>query len=137
MVESKRKTFLTQSILWLTLGIFALISLIPLVLAISITFSSGESVMQNGYQFIPNEWSIEAYTVLFKNFVGIWKAYGVSLFITFFGLISSLIVSVLIAYPLSVTDFRYRGIISFVVFFTMMFSGGTISYYIYTVKYLH
>lgn len=137
MVESKRKTFITQSILWLTLGIFALISLIPLVLAISITFSSGESVMQNGYQFIPNEWSIEAYTVLFKNFEGIWKAYGVSLFITFFGLISSLIVTVLIAYPLSVADFRYRGIISFVVFFTMMFSGGTISYYIFTVKYLH
>ncbi|MBR2968874.1 MAG: carbohydrate ABC transporter permease [Clostridia bacterium] len=137
MVESKSKTFTTQLILWVALGIFALISLIPLVLAISITFSSGESVMQNGYQFIPKEWSVEAYTVLFKNFDGIWRAYGVSLFVTFFGLVSSLIVTVLIAYPLSVADFRYRGIVSFVVFFTMMFSGGTISYYIFTVKYLH
>lgn len=137
MVESKSKTFTTQLILWVALGIFALISLIPLVLAISITFSSGESVMQNGYQFIPKEWSVEAYTVLFKNFDGIWRSYGVSLFVTFFGLVSSLIVTVLIAYPLSVADFRYRGIVSFVVFFTMMFSGGTISYYIFTVKYLH
>ncbi|MBQ9709070.1 MAG: carbohydrate ABC transporter permease [Clostridia bacterium] len=137
MVESKSKTFTTQLILWVSLGIFALISLIPLALAISITFSSGESVMQNGYQFIPKEWSVEAYTVLFKNFDGIWRAYGVSLFVTFFGLVSSLIVTVLIAYPLSVADFRYRGIVSFVVFFTMMFSGGTISYYIFTVKYLH
>ena len=137
MVESKSKTFTTQLILWVSLGIFALISLIPLVLAISITFSSGESVMQNGYQFIPKEWSVEAYTVLFKNFDGIWRSYGVSLFVTFFGLVSSLIVTVLIAYPLSVADFRYRGIVSFVVFFTMMFSGGTISYYIFTVKYLH
>lgn len=137
MVESKSKTFTTQLILWVVLGIFALISLIPLALAISITFSSGESVMQNGYQFIPKEWSVEAYTVLFKNFDGIWRAYGVSLFVTFFGLVSSLIVTVLIAYPLSVADFRYRGIVSFVVFFTMMFSGGTISYYIFTVKYLH
>ena len=137
MVESKSKTFTTQLILWVVLGIFALISLIPLILAISITFSSGASVMQHGYQFIPKEWSVEAYSVLFKNFDGIWRAYGVSLFVTFFGLVSSLVVTVLIAYPLSVADFRYRGVVSFVVFFTMMFSGGTISYYIFTVKYLN
>ncbi len=137
MVESKSKAFATQFVLWVLLGIFALISLIPLILAMSITFSSGEAVMQNGYQFIPQEWSVEAYTVLFKNFDGIWRAYGVSLFVTLFGLISSLAVTVLIAYPLSVADFRYRGFVSFFVFFTMMFSGGTISYYIFTVKYLN
>ena len=92
--------------------------------------------MRDGYKFIPTEWSLDAYKVLFENFTGIWRAYGTSLFVTFFGLLSSLAVTVLIAYPLSVADFRYRSFVSFFVFFTMMFSGGTISYYIFTVKYL-
>ena len=93
--------------------------------------------MRNGYKLIPEKWSVAAYEVLFDNFTGIWKAYGTSIFVTFFGLASSLFVTVLIAYPLSVSDFRYRGAVSFFVFFTMMFSGGTISYYIFTVKYLN
>lgn len=131
------KTVSSRSVIYIVLGVFVVCCIIPLILAISITFSSGSSIMRDGYKFIPSEWSIDAYKVLFNNFDGIWRAYGVSLFVTVFGLISSLSVTVLIAYPLSIDNFKYRNIVSFFVFFTMLFSGGTISYYIFTVKYLN
>lgn len=137
MLKIKKRLAVAQLALYTVLFIFAVFCIIPLVLAISITLSDGSVIMRNGYKLIPEKWSIAAYTVLFDNFTGIWKAYGTSIFVTFFGLASSLFVTVMIAYPLSVSDFRYRGAVSFFVFFTMMFSGGTISYYIFTVKYLN
>ncbi len=136
MLKVKKRPTAAQLALYIVLSIFATFCIIPLILAISITFSEGASIMRNGYKIIPEKWSIEAYRVLFANFTGIWRSYGISLFVTVFGLASSLIVTILIAYPLSVIDFRFRGFVSFFVFFTMMFSGGTISYYIFTVKYL-
>lgn len=136
MLKMKKGQAVSQVALYTVLFLFALFCVIPLLLAISITFSDGDSIMRNGYKLIPEKWSIDAYRVLFSNFTGIWRAYGVSLFVTFFGLASSLLVTILVAYPLSVIDFRFRGFVSFFVFFTMMFSGGTISYYIFTVKYL-
>jgi len=114
---------------------YAVVCLLPLLLALSVSFSSGESVM-SGYKFIPEKWSAEAYKLLFESFGGIWKAYAVSVFVTVAGVLLSLSVTVLIAYPLSVQGFRYGAVVSFLVFFTMMFSGGMISYYILTVKYL-
>ena len=136
MLKMKKGQAVSQVALYTVLFLFALFCVIPLLLAIAITFSDGDSIMRNGYKLIPEKWSIDAYRVLFSNFTGIWRAYGVSLFVTFFGLASSLLVTILVAYPLSVIDFRFRGFVSFFVFFTMMFSGGTISYYIFTVKYL-
>ena len=136
MVTSKKHTYAVQISLFAILGLFAAVCIIPLLLAVIFTFTDGQAIMQDGYRFIPSKWSLEAYRVMFENFDGIWKAYGVSIFVTVMGLLLSLSTTVMIAYPLSTPGFRYRGIVSFLVFFTMMFSGGTISYYIFTVKYL-
>ncbi len=42
----------------------------------------------------------------------------------------SLLVTSLLAYPLSVSTLRYRNILAFFVFFTMIFSGGMVPWYI-------
>lgn len=136
MVSSKKQTVITQAALFVVLGIFAAICVVPLLLAVSITFTDGKAIMREGYRFIPSEFSLDAYKVMFANFDGLWRAYGISILITAGGLLLSLSTTILVAYPLSTPGFRYRGIVSFFVFFTMMFSGGTISYYIFTVKYL-
>ena len=42
-----------------------------------------------------------------------------------------------LAYPLSRDDFKYRNILAFLVFFTLLFNGGLVPTYILMVKYLH
>ena len=125
----------TRILLNAVLAIAVLLCVLPFVLSISISFSSGESII-NGYHLIPQEFTLDAYRVLFEVPEKILRAYGVSFFVVIVGLVLNLTVTILVSYPLSIMDFRYRKFVSFFVFFTMMFSGGMISYYIMTVKYL-
>ena len=52
---------------------------------------------------------------------------------SFLGTFLSCIVMGLVAYPLSRSNFAYKGVITFIVFFTMLFGGGMIpTYIVYT-----
>ena len=44
----------------------------------------------------------------------------------------STLVVALYAYPLSRKDFKYRKLFTFIAFFTMLFSGGTVAGYMVT-----
>ena len=41
--------------------IWALACVLPLLLVVIVSFSSEQSIFQNGYSFIPSEWSLAAY----------------------------------------------------------------------------
>ena len=63
-------------------------------------------------------------------------AYGVTIFVTVVGTALSMLVSSACAYSLSVKSFYYRNIITFFIYFTMLFSGGLVPTYLWLVKYL-
>jgi len=102
----------------------------PVLLVIAISVTSEQSIRQYGYQFIPSEFSTEAYDYLLRAGDAIWRAYGVSIFVTIVGTILSLAVITLYAYPLSRSSFKYRYQFSFFAFFTMVFGGGLVPWYI-------
>jgi len=110
---------------------------IPFLLVIAISVTSEESIMQNGYQFIPGEFSLEAYRIVFEAPETIFKAYGVTIMITVIGSVISLLMTALMAYPISRKDFRYNRPLTFYVFFTMLFNGGLIPFYILMTQHLH
>lgn len=58
------------------------------------------------------------------------RAFGVSIFITMFGTLLNLIVTTLMAYPLSKPDFRLRKPLLMAVIFTTLFSGGLVPTYL-------
>lgn len=117
--------------------IFSLICIIPLVLVFSVSFSNELSVNKYGYSFIPRKFSTAAYSYLFLNVKSILHAYGITIFVTVVGSLLSVIVIALYAYPLSRRDFRYRNIFTFVVFFTMLFGGGLVPWYLVCTQVLH
>lgn len=104
------------------------ICLMPLILLIIVSFSSENSLVVNGYSFWPSEWSTAAYQYLFRS-PTIYKAYGMSIFVTALGTVFALCVNTLLAYTLSIKDLPGRKILNFVVFFTMLFSGGLVPSY--------
>lgn len=59
----------------------------------------------------------------------IFRAYGISIFVTAVGTASSLIITTMLAYPMSRPDFKLRNVYAFIVFFTMLFSGGIVPAY--------
>ncbi|WP_236286504.1 carbohydrate ABC transporter permease [Paenibacillus allorhizoplanae] len=126
--------------IWVIHAFFAVICvlmIIPFVLVIAVSLSSENSLIQFGYRFIPKELSLEAYRIVFKS-PDIWlRSYGVTIGITIIGTVLSLLLTTLTAYPMSRRDFRYHRPLTFYIFFTLLFNGGTIPFYILMTQYLH
>lgn len=115
---------------------WCLLCIIPLILVVGISFSSEKSILTTGYRLIPTEFSFHSYEYLLEKGTMFIKAFGVSVYSTVCGTIASVTVTTLFAYPLSRKYFRYRNFFSFIVFFTMIFSGGTVASYIVTTQVL-
>jgi putative aldouronate transport system permease protein len=121
----------------LFLTILCLMVALPFVLVVVISLTSENSLVQNGYQFIPKEWSLEAYRITFAQPDPLIRGYLVTIMITVIGTVASLLLTAMTAYPISRRDFRYNRPITFYIFFTMLFNGGLIPFYILMTQYLH
>lgn len=116
--------------------LMALLCLTPLILIISISFSEEIDIVKHGFQIIPMNFTTTAYSIIFKNLYKLINAYKVTLTVTFAGTLASLLIMSMFAYALSRRDYKYRRILSFYVFFTMLFSGGLVPWYILITRYL-
>ncbi|WP_312875588.1 carbohydrate ABC transporter permease [Paenibacillus planticolens] len=118
---------------WVMNGIFIVISLLcltPFILLVASSISSENSIIKNGYTLFPTEFSLESYKYLFKEPAMLIRAYGISIFVTVIGTVTSLIVMTLLAYPISRRDMPLRNAVSFFIFFTMLFHGGLVPTYL-------
>lgn len=111
--------------------ILSLVAIIPILLMLISSVTDNNALLQNGYSFLPEKWSLFAYEWIFSsNSAVVLRAYGMSFLLTASGVIISLIITTLLAYGLSKKDLPFRGILTFLVFFTMLFNGGLVSTYI-------
>lgn len=133
MTESK--SFNRAATVILTL--LVIIAMLPILLIIIASFSSETSLIRNGYSYWPEGWSLDAYYYMVKQGAMIVRAYGVSFFVTFVGTALSVMLTTMLAYPISRKSFKYRNILAFFVFFTMLFNGGIVPSYIMWTRFFH
>ena len=105
-------------------------SLIPFLLVLAVSFSDEKGIFLHGYSFIPDKFSLSAYQYLFNDFDTIFKSYIITIIVTIVGTIISLLITALYAYPISKRDLPFRNTLSFFIFFTMLFGGGLVPWYI-------
>ena len=115
---------------------FCAACLFPLLLVISISFSAEEELIRHGFRIVPVHFSLDAYRMIFESPDKIITAYQVTLFTTVMGTVIHLVITSMMAYALSRPYFKFRRFFSFYLFFTMLFSGGLVPYYILMTKYL-
>ena len=119
------------------IAIFGIICVIPFLLIIASSFTSENYIIKNGYVLWPKDFSLAAYQLIFQNPGKILKAYLVTIFVTVVGTAVSVFINAMTGYVLQRKDFKWRNIFSFYFFFTTLFSGGLVPWYILCVKYLH
>ena len=117
------------------LGLFALLCLLPFVLMIVGSFTDNGEVIREGYSFFPKKWSTAAYDMLFSYPDNIIRAYRNTIVQTVVGTAISLFCISGTGYVLSRQDFQSRNIVAF--YFTMLFGGGLIPWYIVMKQVLH
>ncbi|MBP7176497.1 MAG: carbohydrate ABC transporter permease [Thermoclostridium sp.] len=109
------------------------ICIAPIILVIMVSVTDEMEILRNGYSFFPKVFSLKAYEYIVASGQAIWRAYGVSLFTTIFGTLLSVLITCMYAYPLARNGFRYKTFFSFIAYFTMIFGGGLIPWYmVYT-----
>ncbi len=132
---SKKKT--GQIVLNLIFILLCIISLGPFLLLLSSSLTEEATLMREGYNFFPKNFSIEAYLYLFGSSTKIIKGYGITVFVTMIGTTINLLMTILFAYPLSRKELPARGVFAFIVFFTMLFNGGMVPSYMMWTQVFH
>ena len=117
--------------------LLAFICIFPVLLLFMSSITSEASLLKNGYSVFPEEFGFDAYRYLWMSREKILRAYGMTIAQTSVGTSLSVVVTTLLAYPLSRRDLPGRNVIAFYIFFTMLFSGGMIPSYMMWTQMFH
>lgn len=115
-----------------TYGIIILLCLsiiLPFLNIIALSLNDGADAQRGGIYFWPREFSLENYISVFKE-ANILRAFGISLFRTVVGTFISVFLTALAAYALKSKSLPGRKFFTVFIFFTMLFSGGIVPYYL-------
>jgi len=126
-----------QIIGYVLVGLFALICVIPFYLIIVASFTAETSLIRNGYPLFFKNFSIESYKLCLKNPTSILIAYANTIGVTVVGTMCAILLATMTGYVLSRKDFPWRNKFSFFFFFTTLFNGGLVPWYIMCVRYLN
>lgn len=103
--------------------------LLPFLHVLAISFNSGVDAQKGGITFFPRVWSLQNYQEVFKQ-DNLVNGLLITLFRTGLGTLLGVILMSMAAYALTIKSLPGRKVMTFVIFFTMLFSGGTIPYYL-------
>ncbi len=120
--------------LW-DLGIYIILAVVTIAILLPLWYVVATSVtpfdlwVKTGGTLFPTQFTFEAYRQLLTA-GQLPRAFGVSVYITILGTALSLIVTVLMAYPLAKKDFQLRTPLLLLVLFTLLFNGGLVPTYL-------
>ena len=119
------------------IGLFALACVIPFYLIIIASFTSDSTRIWEGYPLFLRELSLESYHLCLKNPTAILRSYATTIGVTLVGTLMAVLIATMTGYVLSRQDFVWRNKFSFFFFFTTLFSGGLVPWYMMCVRYLN
>ena len=119
------------------IGLFALVCLLPFLLLLIGSFTDNNLLILEGYSFFPKKWSLDGYRFIFQYPESLLNAYRVTIFTTLVTTFGSLFLTSMTGYALSRQDFRTRNAFAFFFYFTQLFSGGLIPWYMLITQFLH
>jgi putative aldouronate transport system permease protein len=108
----------------------AVLMVVPFWLVISASFTDNSSLVLEGYRIWPVKFSLAAYNYLFLSPKSLLQAYGVTMFVTIFGTLFGMLIMSMIAYGLARVQGITRRVLTILVLFPILFSGGLIPFYL-------
>ncbi|MBW4085598.1 carbohydrate ABC transporter permease [Paenibacillus sp. S150] len=107
------------------LGLLGLLALVPFVHVLAQSFSSHRAITSGLVSLWPVDFSFEAYARVLSQ-ADFIQAFQVSVLRTVVGTLFNVVITSLLAYPLSKTYLKGRSVVMFLIVFSMMFGGGMI-----------
>ena len=118
-----------QIILMIVIALTSLTCLLPFINVAAVSFSSKSAILRGDVTFWPVEFETTAYKAIFSDSAMI-RSLVFTVIITLVYTLFSMILTILMAYPLTKRRLHGRKFFNFLALFTMYFSGGTIPIYL-------
>lgn len=112
------------------LTLLSILCVLPFIVIISGSFTDNLTILRNGFSLLPRDFTVEAYKTIFRSPQDIIQAYKMNFYYTFMGTLFGLLVITLTAYVISRKEFKYRNQVAFLIYFTTIFGGGMIPWYL-------
>lgn len=125
VVDKSAGSRIFDIIVYIVLGMVVIVTLYPVLNIVATSLSSTVAVEKNLVTFYPKDFTLKAYSMIFKNDI-IPRSFINSAFYTIGGTLLSLIMTILLAYPLSKRNLPLRRVYTIFLVITMYFSGGLI-----------
>ncbi|MBP5152831.1 MAG: carbohydrate ABC transporter permease [Lachnospiraceae bacterium] len=123
---------------YLFIAFIAVICLYPLIMVLSVSFSTNAEIAKHGYSIIPQKLSLDTYRYLFAHSgTRILRSYLTTIRVTIVGTLGSMLVTSMISFSLSIKDLKYRNAIAYFCNFTIIFSAGLIPWFYVCVNWYH
>ncbi len=136
-IKTEKTAILFYTIGFVVIGLLALACLLPFILVISGSLSNNAIISAEGYSLWPKGFTTYAYQTIFENAKTIINAYTITVLVTVVGTVIGVVTIAMTGFVLSRPDFQYRYGYSFFLYFTTLFSGGLIPWYIINTQVLH
>lgn len=128
-VRESAKDRIFGIVVTIVLILFAVITAIPLISELAVSLSSKTASQMNLINLLPVEFTLDSWKYLLGK-GGIWTPFLISVSSTIFGVIIALMLNVLMAYPLSKTEFKASKYVMLFVVFTMVFAAPKVPYFL-------
>ena len=119
----------TNALLNLLMIVVSILTLIPIYIIVISSVTAESALTENGYSLWPAQFATNAYSFLFTQGSIVITAYMNTIISTVVGTLMSVIMVGLYAYAISRDNFRFKSFFTFFAFFTMLFNGGLVAYY--------
>ncbi|MCR4778826.1 MAG: carbohydrate ABC transporter permease [Lachnospiraceae bacterium] len=137
-VKKNKNDIVLQVFAYLFIGFIGLVCFYPLLMTLSVSFSSEKVIALNGYSAVPQGFTFDTYIWIFGNSgKEILRSYGVTITVTTVGTLFALLITSMLSFAVSITDLKYRNVISFICNFTIIFGAGLIPWYYVCVNFYH
>ncbi len=120
-------------VVYLVIAAVMVATLYPLVYVFSMSISDMRNVVNGSVVLLPKGFSLDAYKTVLSD-SAVYRYYYNTLWYTVVGTFLNVLVTVLMAYPLSRKRFFARKPLMYMVLFTMLFNAGMIPNYLQVVK---
>lgn len=128
-VRAKKKSSIYDLVVYIVLGILAVITFYPFYNVLIISFAKFEVISKSGLYWLPLSFDFTAYKIVLTD-TKFWNSFLVSILVTVGGVAFSMVISVAGAYALSKKGMPGRNAILSLILFTMFFNGGLIPFYL-------
>lgn len=135
-IRLDKTNYFVRGFAYVFVALLALACLIPFLLMVGTSFTNEATVREYGFNLWPRQFDLLAYRLVFENPDLVVGSYIVTIVMTVCGTLLGLFLISMAGYALQRPDFEFRNHISFYIYFTTLFSGGLVPFYLLVVKIL-